>query len=65
VDDALLLASKIDAKLIVLPELFNTGYLFRDMGEAFKYAEDPVNGYTARRLANFTKDRDKKFWLPV
>lgn len=57
VDNALLLASSIDAKLIVLPELFNTGYLFRNRGEVAEYAEDPIDGYTANRLAEFTKKK--------
>ena len=32
--------NKIDAGLIVLPELFNTGYQFIDRKEAFNFAEE-------------------------
>src|SRR5882724_1963990 len=42
--------SKIDADLIVLPELFNTGYQFISREEAMDLAEDAQIGPTTRRL---------------
>lgn len=35
---------------VVLPELFNTGYLFRDMKEVADLAESTANGYTVNEL---------------
>jgi predicted amidohydrolase len=41
---------KLDAHLVVLPELFNTGYQFRSKTEAYRLAEDARSGYTTGRL---------------
>lgn len=35
---------------VVLPELFNTGYLFRDIKEVHELAESTANGYTVSEL---------------
>jgi len=35
---------------VVLPELFNTGYLFRDMKEVAELAESTANGFTVTEL---------------
>ena len=38
------------ANLVVLPELFSTGYQFKTQKEALRYAEDARLGYAAARL---------------
>jgi len=43
-----------DSDLIVLPELFNTGYLFRDRGELFDLSED-LNGRCIGRLKSIAQ----------
>ena len=44
------------ADLVILPELFNTGYLFRSHREARTLAEDARGGYTAERLTGFARE---------
>lgn len=48
------LLSKIKANLIVLPELFATGYTFISREEAYRLGED-LNGETANFLKNLAK----------
>jgi len=43
------------ADLVVLPELFHTGYVFRSRAEARALAEDPRRGPTARALRAFAE----------
>lgn len=45
------------ADLVVLPELFHTGYVFRSRAEARALAEDPRRGPTAKALAAFARSR--------
>lgn len=45
-----------EADLIVLPELFNSGYQFVSKKEAHDLAEAVPGGYTTRRLAEVTED---------
>jgi predicted amidohydrolase len=40
----------LDNATVVLPELFNTGYLFRNMEEVRDLAESTANGYTVTEL---------------
>ena len=49
--------SKIDADLIVLPELFSTGYQFVSREEAADLAEEIPSGDTTRRLIEIAKDK--------
>ena len=50
--------NKINAGLIVLPELFNTGYQFIDRKEAFNFAEEIPGGVTTQRLISAAQSRD-------
>ena len=50
--------NKINAGLIVLPELFNTGYQFIDRKEAFNFAEEIPDGVTTQRLISAAQPRD-------
>ena len=50
---ALALMEGRGARLFVLPELFNTGYLFASKGELEELAEEVPGGRTSRALANF------------
>ena len=40
---------------VVLPELFNTGYLFRNMDEVKNLAESAVSGYTVSEMKKIAK----------
>ena len=46
------------ADLLVLPELFNTGYLFSSKAEAFSLAEEIPGGKTTRWLCDIAKQDD-------
>ncbi len=48
-----LLEKAKDAGLIVLPELANSGYNFKDKNEAFRLSEDPENSVFAEFLTSF------------
>ena len=52
--------SLVDFDLIVIPELFTTGYLFASKNEIFQFAESFPNGETIRRLAELT-DRKRGY----
>ena len=51
------LLSGVDADLIVLPELFATGYHFRSHDDLRRVAE-PANGRTFKRLATWARGRE-------
>lgn len=55
IDDAVKRIMKLDAALIVLPELFSTGYQFRSRKEAFGLAQDAATGMEAARLSAAAK----------
>ncbi len=49
-EEALKLVRSVDADLVVLPELFNTGYAFLSRDEVRRFAEEIPNGETCRIL---------------
>jgi beta-ureidopropionase len=55
IDKALRLTGKKLMDLLVLPELFNTGYNFRSRREVAKVAELIPNGFTTQILREFSK----------
>jgi len=50
VERAVSLIKSVNAELLVLPELFNTGYLFLDFKEALSLSEPVPDGFTTSRL---------------
>lgn len=55
VDKAVRKIEGLGADLAVLPELFSTGYQFRDRKEALSYGEDAKTGYASTMLAVLAK----------
>lgn len=49
------LMSKVTDATLVLPELFNTGYLFRNIDEIKELSESAVSGYTVTELKKVAK----------
>ncbi len=58
VEDAVRRIESLDAGLVVLPELFSTGYQFRSKNEALKLSEDFNGGYAIARLAEISKEKN-------
>jgi len=58
VNKAVSYISKEEVDLMVLPELFNTGYLFASAKEALDMAELVPEGYTTRELMKIAKKRN-------
>ncbi len=57
VEHALDLIKRSDARLIVLPELFNTGYMFDSPEEILAFAEDK-NGFTIQSFLRIAKEKN-------
>jgi predicted amidohydrolase len=55
VKKAVILLSRVSDATIVLPELFNTGYLFRNQGELASLAESVRGGYTVGEMKRIAK----------
>lgn len=49
--------SSVEADLIVLPELFNTGYQFASKKEAESLSEEIPSGYTSKLLSELCRDK--------
>jgi predicted amidohydrolase len=47
----------LNADLVVLPELFNTGYQFKSRAEAFRLSEKVPGGYTTQKLIGAAKEK--------
>ena len=58
VDKALRFLERTRADLMVLPELFNTGYNFPSRREVEKVAERIPGGYTSQKLLELSRDRN-------
>lgn len=57
VERAIDLIRSTDARLIVLPELFNTGYMFDSPEEILAFSEE-TDGFTVREISKIAKERD-------
>jgi predicted amidohydrolase len=58
IDKAISMIEKADAELIVLPELFNTGYLFISPEEVVNLAEEIPAGKTTRALCAIARRKN-------
>ncbi|RLB84961.1 MAG: acyltransferase [Deltaproteobacteria bacterium] len=61
VRDATQVLSNLDVDLVVLPELFNTGYQFISKEETASLAEKIPSGYTCRSMIELAKEN--KFYI--
>lgn len=57
VQKALSLASKVDADLLVLPELFSSGYAFQSRNDLAQVAEEVPEGPTTKELLDFSREK--------
>jgi len=59
---ALSLSAPLDAELIVIPELWSSGYVFSSRAEVARLAEDARRGVTARALASAAR-RERRHYV--
>ncbi len=58
IDTALAKINQLDTDLVVLPELFSTGYQFTSKEETLALSEIVPDGETTRTLINLSKEKD-------
>jgi predicted amidohydrolase len=58
IDKAVSMMEKVDADLLVLPELFNTGYLFLSQKEVYELAEEIPAGRTTNALSKTARRKN-------
>jgi predicted amidohydrolase len=58
----LALAATVEAGLVVLPELWSSGYVFSSHAEVAALAEDPATGATARAITAVAR-REKRWYV--
>jgi predicted amidohydrolase len=61
-DLAMRLAGTVEADLVVIPELWSTGYVFSSNAEVEALAEDAERGATARRLVDAAR-RERRHYI--
>lgn len=57
VDKACLRLNRLTSEVVVLPELFSTGYQFKNRAEALELGEDVKTSYAIKRLCEVSKDK--------
>ncbi len=65
VDQAVAMVEKTDADLLVLPELFNTGYFFPSKKDTIRLAEDAHDGKAVRVFKTLAKRRNCHFVIGI
>ena len=60
-EKALALAAPVAADLVVIPELWSSGYVFSSHAEVDRFAEDPRRGATARALSAAAKKERRHY----
>jgi predicted amidohydrolase len=62
IEKGLALAATVEADLVVIPELWSTGYVFSSHAEVARLAEDPEAGATARAIKAAAK-RERRWYV--
>lgn len=57
VDKACLRLNRLTSEVVVLPELFSTGYQFKNRAEALELGEDVKTSYAIKKLCEVSKDK--------
>jgi len=65
IDRAVAMVENVGADLLVLPELFNTGYFFPSKDDVFKLGEDAQNGKTVRTFKALARKKKCHFVIGI